>query len=888
MTSRTREPFALRACLVVVRAAARLAPVGERDAWRREWEAELRHRWSNQRHHQLSRGEQLSLVRRSFGAVVDAAWLRRQVTLDADAVHDTTYGLRLLVKSPSFTLVALLVLATGIGATTALVALTDALMFRRLPLPDADRVVTLWERHRTTGIGREDVAPGNAIDWISHSSSFAAAAAVEPWSLDFTAPGGEPEVFQAVRVTNRFFDVLGVPMLHGRTFLPPEFTRGNDRVAVLSYGLWEERFGADPSIVGRAIRLDNQPYTVVGIMPPGIELRLFEQRREPRVYLPKYFEDYEARIRGTGYWNVVARLRAGVSLPQARSELETLSAYLATQYPQSNANIVSDVVPIRDHLAGSLRSVLPLLLGAAALVLMVSCANVANLMLARGAVRGREFAVRQALGAGRGRLIRQMLVESLLLAFLGGAAGVLLARVSLSVISSLRPIDVAGADLIALDLRVAAIAFGVTLVSAVAAGLAPALQLSRPAAARALRQANTAGATGPLRAALVIVEVSLALLLAVGAGLLVRSLHEIQRVDPGFARDRVFALQVFAWDRNTTAAKRAVFFEQVLDGMRSLPGVEAAGAVSAMPFIEANINIRSAIAIAGRPTPPAGDDALIYTTIVAGDYFRAMNIPLERGRLFDRPDSSTSRTVAIVTRSAVRKFWPGENPVGARVNIRFTGKAYEAEIVGVVGDARHDGLDRPARSELFLAHPQVPFGSMTLVVRTTAGSPATMHTLKERVWAVDPQQAFYRTATLDELVARTLVGRRFTMMLLTGFGLAALLLAAAGLYGVMSFSIGQRTREFGVRMALGARPSDILHLVFREGVTLALAGIALGIVAALLFTRLLRALLFGISASDPLTFVVVGLFVLVISAFSCYVPARRAVHADPLVTLKAD
>jgi putative ABC transport system permease protein len=816
--------------------------------------------------------------------------------LDADALHDATYGIRLLARSPAFTLVALFVLATGIGATTALVGLTDRLLFRRLPLPDADRLVTLWERNRATGVGREDVAPGNALDWISRPSSFASAAAIEPWSLDFTAPGGEPEVFHAARVTDRFFDVLGVKMLHGRTFLPSEFTRGNDRVAVLSYGLWKERFASDAALIGRAIRLDQQPYTVVGIMPPGIELRLFEQRREPRVYLTKYIEEFEPRIRATGYWNVVARLKPDVSLSEARSELDTVSIQLAREYRQSNANIVAEILPLRDHLAGSLRSVLPLFVGAAALVLLVSCANAANLMLARGAVRGREFALRQALGAGRGRLVRQMLTESLLLAGLAGAAGLLLAHASLGVIASLRPLDVAGADRIAVDLRIGAIAFGLTLMAAVAAGLAPALQLSRPAAARALREANITTTAGLLRTALVVIEVSLALVLAVGAGLLVRSLHEIQRVDPGFARDHVFALQVFAWDRQNTPAKRATFFETVLGRLQSLPGVTAAGAVSAMPFIEANINIRSAIAIAGRPAPAAGDDMLIYTTVVAGDYFRAMNIPLERGRLFDVTDRADRRTVALVTRSAARRFWPASsltggttgNPVGSRATVRFTGKPYEVEIIGVVGDARHEGLDKAARPELFLAHPQVPFGSMTFVVRTEARSPVTMQLLKEQVWTVDPQQAFYRTATVDELIARTLVGRRFTTMLLTGFGVAALLLAAAGLYGVMSFSIGQRSREFGVRIALGARPADIFRMVFREGLCLALAGIVAGVVVALWLTKILRGLLYGISATDPFTFAGVALFVIVVAALSCYLPARRAVGADPLVTLKAD
>jgi predicted permease len=506
------------------------------------------------------------------------------------------------------------------------------------------------------------------------------------------------------------------------------------------------------------------------------------------------------------------------------------------------------------------------------------------LLLARGAVRRREFAVRQALGAGRGRLIRQMLTESLLLAALGGAAGLLLAHVCLGIISSLRPVDVAGADLIAWDFRIAVIAFGVALLASILAGLAPALKLSRPAAARA----NMNAATGPLRGALVVVEVSLAVLLAVGAGLLVRSLHEIARVDPGFERDHVFALQVFAWDRQNTPAKLATFFEGVVGRLRSLPGVNAAGAVSAMPFIEADVSIRSAIAIAGRPAPPPGDDVLIYTTIVAGDYFRAMSIPLERGRLFDPTDRAGRRTVALVTRSAARKFRPGGSPLGSRATIRFNGKPYEAEIIGIVGDSRHDALDKPARPEMFLAHPQVPFGSMTLVVRTTAGSPVNLHMLKEQVWSLDPEQAFHRTATLDELVERTLVGRRFTVTLMTGFGVAALLLAAAGLYGVMSFSIGQRSRELGVRIALGAQPADILHMVLREGLTLAFAGVAAGVVTALWLTRLLRGLLFGISASDPSTFIGVALFVLTISALSCYVPARRAIHADPLVTLKAD
>jgi putative ABC transport system permease protein len=886
MTRPAGDPWPLRLCLVVVRLASRIVPAEDRGPWRREWDAELRHRWSPST--RISKAGELHMVSRSLGSLIDAAWLRRQLTRDADVVHDAAHGVRMLAKSPAFTAVALFVLAIGIGASTAIASLADALLFRRLPIPEADRVVTLWERNRLTGVGREDVAPGNAIDWVARPSSFAAAAAVEPWSVDFTAPGGEPEVLYAARVTERFFEVTGVPMLHGRAFTSPEFTKGNDRVAILSHGVWKERFGGDPSVVGQVVQLDHLPYVLVGITRPGVDLRLFEARREPRVYLTKYFEPYEPRIRTSGYWNVLARLKLGVSLEQARQEMDVLSAALARDYPNSNRNTVAEVIPIRDHLAGSLRTLLPLLMGAAALLLLVACANVANLMLARGASRGRELAVRQALGAGRGRLIRQMLAESAILATVGGAMGLVLANWSLRAIAALGPRDVSGADRIALDARVAAIALGLSLLAALVAGIAPAWQLSRPGAATALREGGSSSSARGVRTVLVVVEVCLALLLAVGAGLLVRSLREIQRVDPGFGRAQVFALQVFAWDRNDTPQKRAAFFDQTLDRMRTVRGVAAAGAVSAMPFIEANINIRSAIAINGKPAAAPGDEALVYTTIVAGEYFRAMNIPLERGRLLDRTDRAETRKVAVISRSAARKFWPGTDPIGSKVRIRFQGQFLETEVVGIVGDARHDGLDRPGRPEIFLAHPQAPFGSMTFVVRTQAGSPASLQALKQQVWAVDPLQAFYRTATLDELVSRTLVARRFSVFLLTGFGAAALLLAASGLYGVMSFSTSQRLREFGVRVALGAQPADILTMVVVEGLKLAFAGIITGIMAAVWLTRLLKGLLFGISATDPLTFGVVAAAILLMSVLSCFVPARRAVRADPLIMLKAN
>ncbi len=830
----------------------------------------------------------MDLIRRAFGAVPDAAWIRRQLTADADLVHDIRHTVRLIAKTPGVALIALLVFAVGIGATTAIVSLADTLLVRPLPLPEAERIMTLWERDRATGVEREDVSPGNAIDWAQRLRSFQAISTIEPWSMDYTG-GVEPEVMLAAKVSEGFFDVLGVPMLHGRAFLPQEYRKGNERVVVLGHAVWERRFGAEAGLVGRAIQLDDDPYTVVGVLPAGIELRLFDQRSERALWLPKYFEDYEPKIRSTGYWNVFGRLKPGTTVEQARAELETLSAQLATEYPRTNRNTVGQVIPLRSHLAGSLHALVPLLLVAASLVLVVACANVANILIARGATRGREFAVRQALGAGRGRVIRQMLTESLLLATLGGALGLLIARWSLDLIASLRPADVAGVDQIPLDPRAAVIACGVTILAAVAAGLAPAVQLSRPAATTALREGQSGGGRRGIRGMLVVVEVALALLLVVGAGLLVRSFVLIQQVDPGFKRDQVRVLQVFAYDReNNKPPARALFVQRVLESMRALPGIAAAGAVSAMPFIEANMNIQGIVAVVGRPPAPPGEDELMFLNVATGDYFQALGIPLERGRLFTDRDIAGSPAVVLVSRAAARKHWPGADPIGSKVKFRFHGTPYEAEVVGIVGDARHDALDQPARPELYLAHPQAPTGAITFVVRSRSDSPVTMADLKKQVWAHDPLEPFYRVATLDELVSRSLVGRRFSLVLLAGFAGAALLLAAAGLYAVISSSTSQRTREFGVRIALGAGRREIVGLVLREGLLLAAVGLVLGVGGALWLTRFLQSLLFGVTATDPITFIAVGGVILAVAVVASYVPARRAIKVDPLIALRAE
>jgi putative ABC transport system permease protein len=885
--------LALWLALRIVGIVAMLVPAAARPDWKREWKAELQHRSAElRRKRHLTWRTNMNLVTRALGSLPDAAWIRRQCTLDADAIHDAAHGVRMLIRTPGFTAIALLVFAVGIGAATAIVSLADALLVRPLPVPHAERVMTIWQYNRETGASQEDVAPANAIDWTTRApSSFEAIAIAEPWSVNSNVDGREPEYLSAVRVSEPLFRVLGTSMLHGRAFLPQEYHRGAGRVAILSYRLWTDRFGSDASIIGRAVRLNNDDaYTVVGVLPSNLELRLFDNRftrPEPLVWFPKQgFEPFEPNFRGLGYWNVLGRLAPGVSIDRAKAEFDALSAQLAREYPQTNKSIVAQIVPLRAHLVGSLRDVLPLLLGAAAILLIVACANVANLLLARGVGRGRELAVRQALGASRSRLIRQMLVESLLLAAVGGTAGLVLARWTLDTIARLRPLDVARLDYVPIDGRAAAIACSVTVLAAIIAGLTPSIQLSRSVAANALKEGRTSARRGR-GGALVIVEVAATMVLAVGAGLLMRSFMMIQRVDPGFSRDHVAALQVFTSPRIDTPQKRIVFFQQALDRLRALPGVVSAGAVTAMPFGMAKVRIRAPLSIVGRP-PSVGEESMVDTTAVAGDYFRAMGVPLNQGRLFDATDTSTSRQVVLVSQSAVQKFWQGSNPVGSKVRFRFTGTAYEAEVIGVVGDVRHIALDHPAPPEVFLPYSQSGLYALTLVVRTEPGSPATLQTMKEQIWALDPRQPIFHTATLDHLVSQSLVGRRFSLFLLGGFALATLVLASAGVYGVISFTTSQRTREFGVRMALGAAQHDIVRLVLREGLTLAGIGVIAGIAVALPLTRLLQTLLFGVTTTDPVTFLFVSMALVLVAAAACYLPASRALKGDPVEVLRAD
>jgi putative ABC transport system permease protein len=881
--------LALRLALWVIKTIALVVPAARRIAWRNEWEAELKHHAAYLRRRQHRPwSTDMDLISRALGSFPDAAWIRRQFTLDADFVHDVVYSTRALAKSPAFTVVTLLVFAIGIGAAVAIVSIADTLFIRPLPVKDSNRVMTIWQQNRALGAERLDVAPGNALDWLARTHSFQALAIAEPFTFNLNFAGRDPDYLTASRVSDQFFAVLGTSTLHGRLFATEEYRRGAPRVVIFSHALWTSRFGADPAVVGTAVRLDaGDPYTVIGVMPSNLELRLFDdraRRAEVQIWMPKPgFEDVESRLRVYGAWNVLGRLRPGVSVAEAQADLDVISGQLAREYPKTNSNISAEVIPLRTHLAGGLRDLLPFLLGAAAILLIVSGANVASLLLARGVSRQREFAVRQALGASRLRLVRQMLVESLSLAIAGGTLGLLVARWILDVLGRFRPLDIALIDRMPMDTRSAVLACGVTAIAALLAGLMPAVQLSRPEAVTALREGRT-GSPRAVGRVLVILEIAAALVLVVGAGLLVRSFMLIERVDPGFTRDHVSVLQVFASNRIDTPAKRIVFFQQVQERMRTLPGVIAAGGVTAMPFGEARVIARGLLEIAGQPT--SRDDGFVHTTAVSGDFFKVLDVPLVAGRLFDASDTFTARQVVLVSRRAARQFWKGANPLGSRVRFQFSGQAFDAEVVGVVGDLRHEALDAPAASELFLPYAQSGFRALTFVVRTTPDSPTDLRTLKEQVWTIDPMQTIFSAAMLEQLVSKTLSERRFNLVVVAGFALVTLLLATAGVYGVISFSISQRVREFGIRAALGATHDDIIRLVLGEGIKLALWGIVLGISLAVPAARLLRTLLFGVTATDPMTFLSVSAGLVVVGAIACYVPARRAIKIGPAEALR--
>ena len=793
---------------------------------------------------------------------------------------DIRYGMRSLLKRPGFTATAVITLALGIGANTAIFSVVNAVLLRPLPYRDAERVATLWQNNVKTGVPRNEVSPANFLDWREQSHSFAAMAGIEPFGFSL-ADSGEPERFQAWLVTTGFFETLGSNALHGRTFAAEDYELGNEHRIVMSYGLWQRRFGGAANLIGQKLALNGQPYTVVGIMPPEFQ---FPSDRE--LWAPRVLGERDRQLRGATYWNVIGRLKPGVTVEQAQAEISAISARLEQQYPETNGGMGATVVTLPELLTGQVRRGLFLLLGAVGFVLLIACANVANLLLVRGAERQREFAIRSALGASRIRIVRQLLIENLLLAMLGGLGGLLLSTWGVRLLPAINSAKMPRIEHVNIDARVLLFVFGISILTAICFGLIPAAHLSRTDLQSTLKESGRGTMAGSvrhwLRNSLVVTEVALALVLLTGAGLLVRGFVSLLRVDPGFAKQRVLALQVFL-PRTYQTEKVTGFFDQTLEKVAAVPGVEKAAVVSSPPFI--NLEQDAPFTIEGIPPPPPGKEPSAYYSEVSADYLSVMGVPLRRGRFFTRFDKSDTVPVVVINETMARRYFGNQDPVGKKLTVMFD-PPEPREIVGVIGDVLHNGLDTTARPEMFVHYPQSPTSQMTFVVKTTADAGAMLPSVKAAIRAVNPNQTFSKTATMEQLIGDSLRQRRFNLFLLGSFAVLALALAGLGIYGLMSYSTRQRTHEIGVRMALGAQRRDILKLFIGQGLLLTLIGVVIGLAGALALTRLMAGLLFGVTPTDALTFATVPVCLIVVALLACYVPARRATKVDPLVALR--
>ena len=794
---------------------------------------------------------------------------------------DARIGLRVLGRRPGFAVAATATLALAIGTATAMYSVADHVLFRSLPFEAPERAVTLWEYDTREGAERE-VAPGNFLDWRRRVTRLERLALAEPTGADLTG-AGTPEALRGWAVTVDWFAAVGVKPLLGRTFNADDYQADLGAV-VLSYELWQRRFGGDASIVGRTIQLERSAVPVVGVLRPHLQY----PTQDAEIWLPKRFRPGEVEDRRSDYMLVVGRLSDGTTLGQAREELAAVARWQSEEYPVTNSNYAIVARPLPEQLLGSARPALLLLLGAVGFVLLIACANVSGLLLARGADRERELAVRGALGCGRARLVRQLLTESAVLAALSGLAGLALAAALVGMLPRLAPAGLPRIEAVALDLRIAGAAVLLTMAAAVLFGVMPALRASRTDLMMPLRAARTLRPGQGLRRGLVIGELALALILVTGAGLLARSFVRLLDNELGFDPERRATLQVFIWDLNPTSEERVLVVRRLLERFEAVPGVLSAAAVSALPLHPHQITSQTQLLPLGEPDPIPGSERIVQVTVATPGYLRTLAIPLRRGRPFSDADDARATRVILVNETLARAFFGSEDPVGRRVRTGPPGSQVEREIVGVVGDVRAGGFESPPAPELYVPHAQSGTGSLTFVVHTRGRAGLVMTALRDALWAEEPEQSIYHEATLEELLAGTLAARRFHLLLLAAFSLLSFALAALGTYALISYATRLRFPEIGVRMALGARSGEIARMIVAEGVGLALPGIALGVLGSLLLTRLLAGMLYGVSATDPLTLVQVCAAILAVAATAAYLPARRAARLDPARTLRAD
>jgi putative ABC transport system permease protein len=804
-------------------------------------------------------------------------------------LQDLRYGLRVLLKSPGFTLVAILALAIGIGANTAIFSVVNTLLLQPLPYRDANRLAIVWEHNLVRDRKSNVVGPSNFVHWREMNRTFEDLAAASP-TFNLTLTGGrDPEEVATQLVSVEFFSVLGVQPRLGRAFTPDE-NRPNAQVAVVSDRFWRRRFNADPALLNHTIQLNGQPSTVIGIAPPGFSVL----DKTVDVWVPLPFTA-EARTPGGRSLQVVGRLKQGVTFEHAQQDMTRVGADLTAMFPAFNTGWTVRVVPIREELTGKVRPALLVLAGAVAFVLLIACANVANLLLARATARQRELAVRAALGAGRGRLVRQLLAESLLLSAAGGACGLALGWWSIAFLRNVAAerLPIQRLEMVAIDGPVLAFTAAAALVSGICFGIIPALTGAGANLHESLREGGRtgSGARGNrTRAAFVVLEVALALVLLVGAGLLVRSFVRLLDVDPGFDPSHTLTMRVsLPRARYGGEGQQAQFFDRFFREIDALPGVKAAGAVSWLPM--AGLGAATSMEIVGQPKPPRGQEPVTDVRVMTHRYLEAMGVPLLKGRLFNETDAADTTGRIVINETMARKHWPGEDPIGKRVRINWGSPAVEDEIIGVVGDVKHYGLDTPAsavRPMIYWPYARYPYGTMTVAIKTAGDPTSLVNTLGGVLRRLDPDLALAGVRTMEDVVSSSVAERRLTMLLLTILAGAALVLAAVGIYGVIAYSVTQRTQEIGIRMALGAQRADVLRMVVRQALLMVAAGIAAGAAGALLLTRLMEGLLFDVTPTDPVTFALVSTVLIGVAVVASGVPGLRATRVDPVIALRAE
>jgi len=836
-----------------------------------------------------SLGRELKQVERRVPQNPVAMGTDTKTSIMGDIAQDLRYGLRTLRKNPGFTSVAVLALALGIGANSAIFSVVNTVLLQPLPYKNPAQLVMLWENATHLGFPKNTPSPANFLDWRGQNTVFTGMAAMAPKNFNLTGVG-EPERLDGRRVSANLFDLLGVQPRLGRGFLPREDTPGA-HVVILSHGLWQRRFGSDPRIIGQALNLNGESYSVVGVMPPGIDLPGFDNWKD-QLWVPIAFPSEEAQSRGNHYLEVIARMKPGVTLKQAKAEMETIAARLAQQYPKENLRIGTVVNPLHEEVVGDIRPALLVLLGAVGFVLLIACANVANLLLARAAVRQKEIALRLALGASRSRLTRQFLTESVLLALLGAAVGLMFAFAGLRILKTFIPDTISQADSIGIDANVLVFTALVAVVTGLVFGLAPAAQASNFNLNETLNEGGRDAAGGSkgarLRGLLVIAEVAVSFVLLIGAGLLINSFLHLRNVDPGFRADHLLTAKIDLPElKYPDKEHRIPFLDEVLRRVNTLPGVESAALAGNLPLTYNGDSMY--IAVEGIPDPPTDQQMDVIYRAIGPGYFSAMGIPLVRGRDFTDQDTTETGYTVVVSEKLAQHFWPGQDPIGKRLKPGSTASDSPwRDVIGVVKDVRQNDFLAAPKMQMYMSYRQLKsLAPNALVVRTRVEPMSLATALRNAVWAVDKDQPVSNIDTMEHIVAGAVARQRFSTMLLGIFATLALMLAAVGIYGVMSYSVAQRTHEIGIRMALGARRSDVLKMTVKQGLKLVAIGVVIGLVAAFVLTRVMASLLFGVSTTDPVTFFSISLVLMGVAMLASYIPALRATKVDPMVALRA-